>query len=94
MQKRRLPRIVRRWLGDRSVRQGAIALGVVENTLHSWINGTSLPPAVRIAHIANMMGVGEGALRRAVEADRTIRREESGAVAILPGSTEHTGIDA
>lgn len=83
MQKRIFPEVLRKWLGDRSVRQGAIALGVVENTLHAWLSGKALPPSLRIVPLAKALGVQEWRLRKAIKLDRETRESESGAHATL-----------
>ncbi len=73
MRKRIFSELVQKWLGERSVRQGAIALNVVDNTVHDWIKGDSLPPSTKIPSLSQAFGIAEDELRKAIQSDRASR---------------------
>lgn len=50
-----LAEALRAWLGARSVRQGAQALGVAQNTLHGWLDGKAPSRLARLA-LASALG--------------------------------------
>jgi transcriptional regulator with XRE-family HTH domain len=83
-----LPAIIKPWLGQRSVRQGAAALGVADNTLHAWLRGTSFPPRTRIPSLAAALGVSVEALTRMVAHARRRRVVAGGARSSCPGRNQ------
>ncbi len=80
MRKRIFSELVLKWLGERSVRQGALLLNVVDNTVHAWIAGDSLPPATKISSLSQAFGIAEDELRDAIRSDRASRHASDSTV--------------
>lgn len=65
------------WMQRRGLKtptQAAPVFGCAVSTAYEYLNGTSLPPASRVALVARIMDVPERSLRRAIDRERSARK--------------------
>lgn len=63
--------IFRRWLGDRTPESAAPELAISPRTARYWYDGEVTPPATRVPHLAQVLGVDQATLTAALhEAQR------------------------
>ncbi len=71
--------IYQEWIDRKQLQphKAAPLIGVSIATSYKYVNGQSLPPGSKIAHLAACMGVSEKSLRKIITQERSGNRKRS-----------------